>query len=40
MNKTEKVIKIYDKYVMNTYKRVPLCIERAKGASEIGRAHV
>ena len=32
MKKTEKVIQMYDKYIMNTYKRVPLCLERAKGA--------
>lgn len=29
---TADVIATYDKYVMETYKRVPLCIERAKGA--------
>lgn len=33
MTKTEKVAKIYDKYVMNTYKRVPLCFDRAKGST-------
>jgi len=32
MVKTEKVVQMYNKYVMNTYKRVPLCIEKAKGA--------
>ena len=31
MKKTESVVKLYDKYVMDTYKRVPLCLERAKG---------
>jgi len=31
MNKTDKIVAMYDKYVMNTYKRVPLCLERAKG---------
>lgn len=32
MSRTKDVIKMYDKYVMNTYKRVPLCLEKAKGA--------
>ena len=32
MNKTDKITSIYDKYVMNTYKRVPLCLEKAKGS--------
>ncbi|MDD5436483.1 MAG: aspartate aminotransferase family protein [Candidatus Omnitrophica bacterium] len=32
MKRTEKVITAYDRYVMNTYKRVPLCIDKAKGA--------
>ncbi|MCX5677885.1 MAG: aspartate aminotransferase family protein [Candidatus Omnitrophica bacterium] len=32
MDKTDKVIAMYDKYVMKTYKRVPLCLEKAKGA--------
>ena len=32
MNKTDKAAAMYDKYVMCTYKRVPLCLERAKGA--------
>ena len=31
MNKTDKIIAMYDKYVMKTYKRVPLCLETAKG---------
>jgi len=31
MNKTKKVVAMYDKYIMNTYKRVPLCLEKAKG---------
>jgi len=29
---TNDIIKLYDKYVMATYKRVPLCLEKAKGA--------
>ncbi|MCM8790522.1 MAG: aspartate aminotransferase family protein [Candidatus Omnitrophica bacterium] len=32
MTKTEKIVRMYDKYVMNTYKRVPLCLDRAKGS--------
>ena len=32
MSKTEKVVKMYDKYVMTTYKRVPFCLEKARGA--------
>ena len=32
MNKTGKVVHMYDKYIMNTYKRVPLCLEKAKGS--------
>ena len=32
MNKTDKIIQLYNKYVMNTYKRAPLCPEKAKGA--------
>jgi predicted acetylornithine/succinylornithine family transaminase len=31
MTKTEKVVQMYDKYIMNTYKRVPLCLEKGKG---------
>jgi len=31
VNKTSKVVEMYDKYVMTTYKRVPFCLERAKG---------
>ncbi len=31
MTKTEKIASIYDKYVMDTYKRVPLVLEKAKG---------
>ena len=31
MKKAEKIIGLYDKYVMKTYTRVPLCIEKAKG---------
>ncbi|MDP2912533.1 MAG: aspartate aminotransferase family protein [Candidatus Omnitrophota bacterium] len=29
---TGRVVSMYDKYIMDTYKRVPLCIEKAKGA--------
>ena len=32
MNKTDAIVQMYDKYVMCTYKRVPLCLEKAKGA--------
>lgn len=32
MKNTNKVVSMYDKYIMNTYKRVPLCLEKAKGA--------
>ena len=32
MKKTDSVVHMYDKYIMDTYKRVPLCIEKAKGA--------
>lgn len=32
MIKTDKVVALYDKYIMNTYKRVPFCLEKAKGA--------
>jgi len=32
MSRTDKVIELYGKYVMNTYKRVPLCLEKAQGA--------
>ncbi|MDO8524999.1 MAG: aspartate aminotransferase family protein [Candidatus Omnitrophota bacterium] len=32
MKKTKKIIDLYDKYVMKTYARVPLCLEKAKGA--------
>ena len=32
MNKTEKIVSMYDKYVMNTYARVPLCLEKGKGS--------
>ncbi|MFA6321689.1 MAG: aspartate aminotransferase family protein [Candidatus Omnitrophota bacterium] len=31
MSKTDSVVKTYDKYVMNTYKRFPLCLDKAKG---------
>jgi len=32
MTKTKKVEALYNKYVMHTYKRVPLCLEKARGA--------
>lgn len=32
MNKADKVEALYDKYVMNTYKRVPLVFDKAKGS--------
>jgi acetylornithine/N-succinyldiaminopimelate aminotransferase len=32
MSKTGKIVRMYDKYIMNTYKRVPFCLEKAKGA--------
>ncbi len=32
MTKTDKVVAMYNKYIMNTYKRVPFCLEKAKGA--------
>lgn len=32
MNKTDKVVMMYDKYIMCTYKRVPFCLEKAKGS--------
>jgi acetylornithine/N-succinyldiaminopimelate aminotransferase len=31
MNKTDKVAGLYDKYIMTTYKRTPLCLARGKG---------
>lgn len=31
MSKTEKVAAMYDKYVMTTYKRTPLCLAKGKG---------
>ncbi len=31
MKKSDDVVKAYEKYVMKTYSRVPLCIEKAKG---------
>ena len=31
MKKTDAVVSMYDKYIMETYKRVPLCLEKAKG---------
>ena len=36
MSKTDKVVMMYEKYVMNTYKRVPFCLEKAKGAKVWG----
>ncbi len=30
MKKTDTIVSMYDKYIMNTYKRVPLCLEKAK----------
>ncbi len=36
MSKTDKVVEMYDKYIMCTYKRVPFCLERAKGAKVWG----
>lgn len=32
MSKTDKVVAAYDRYIMNTYKRIPLCLKKAKGA--------
>jgi acetylornithine/N-succinyldiaminopimelate aminotransferase len=32
MTKTDKVVGMYDKYIMNTYRRIPFCLEKAKGA--------
>jgi acetylornithine/N-succinyldiaminopimelate aminotransferase len=32
MNKTDKVMAMYDKYVMKTYTRVPFCLEKALGS--------
>ena len=32
MKKIDRVVPMYDKYIMNTYKRVPLCLEKANGA--------
>ena len=31
-SKTDKVAAMYDKYIMKTYKRVPFCLETAKGS--------
>ena len=31
MKSTDRVVSMYNKYIMETYKRVPLCLERAKG---------
>ncbi len=32
MKKTDKVVGLYDKYVMTTYKRTPLCLAKGKGS--------
>lgn len=32
MKRTDKVVMMYDKYIMKTYKRVGLCLEKASGA--------
>ncbi len=32
MTKTQKIESLYEKYVMHTYKRVPLCLEKARGS--------
>lgn len=32
MGKIDKVVMMYDKYIMNTYKRVPFCLEKARGS--------
>lgn len=32
VNKTNAVVHMYDKYIMDTYKRYPLCLEKARGA--------
>ena len=32
MSKTDKVVMMYKKYIMETYKRVPFCLEKAKGS--------
>ena len=36
MNKTDKVVEMYNKYIMCTYKRVPFCLEKAKGSKVWG----
>ena len=36
MSKTNSVVTLYSKYIMNTYKRVPFCLEKAKGAKVWG----
>jgi acetylornithine/N-succinyldiaminopimelate aminotransferase len=33
--KTDDVVKLYDKYVMTTYKRVPLCFDKASGTKVV-----
>ena len=33
MKKTDSIVRMYDKYIMDTYKRVPLCLEKAKGSN-------
>ena len=32
MSKTDKVVMMYEKYIMKTYGRVPFCLEKAKGS--------
>lgn len=32
MSKTDNIVAMYEKYVMKTYKRVPLCLNKAKGS--------
>lgn len=36
MSKTNKIIMMYEKYIMNTYKRFPFCLEKAKGGKVWG----
>jgi acetylornithine/N-succinyldiaminopimelate aminotransferase len=36
MNKTDRVVMMYDKYIMCTYKRVSFCLEKAKGSKVWG----
>jgi acetylornithine/N-succinyldiaminopimelate aminotransferase len=32
MSKTDKIVGLYDRYIMNTYKRTPLCLAKGKGS--------